>query len=77
MMDPDVKMYVNLTLSAAAAGAVSAATVAATTSDLRPIIAAAVTGIGTAVVQHLRQLPRKEWTAEERVAKMNSAEAKP
>lgn len=63
--------YLNLTLSALAAGLVSASTIAATTHDPWAIGIAAINGIAIAVVQHIRQFPRKEWTDEEREAKLS------
>ena len=36
-----------------------------------PIGAATVTGFAIAVTQHLRQLPRKEWSDEERTEKLS------
>ena len=68
-MDQDVKNYINLGISALAGGAASGGAVAATTHDPWPIGAAAVTGFAIAITQHLRQIPRKEWTEEERAAK--------
>jgi len=68
-MDQDIKNYINLSLSALAGAAISGAGVAATTHDPWPIGAASISGFAIAVAQHLRQLPRKEWTDEERAEK--------
>lgn len=62
--------YLNLALSALAAGLVSATTIAATTHERWAIGIAFVNGVAIAVVQHIRQLPRKEWTDEERSEKV-------
>lgn len=61
--------YLNLVLSALAAALAAGGGVAATTRDPWPIAMAAITAIGIAVTQHLRQLPRQEWTEEQRAAK--------
>ena len=62
-------IYVNLVLSALAAALVAGAAVAGTTHDPWPIAAAALSAIGIAVAQHLRQLPRQEWSEAERQTK--------
>jgi hypothetical protein len=62
-------IYVNLVLSALAAAIVAGTGVAATTHDPWPIGVAALSALAVAVIQHLRQLPRQEWTEEQRAAK--------
>lgn len=75
----EMDRYVDLLISALAAGIGSGVAVYQTLSDpthYAPAVVAGLSAMSVAAIQHLRQLPRKEWTDEERAAKAPPQETK-
>ncbi len=61
--------YVDLIISAIASALAAGGGVATTTKEVWPIAVAALIAFGVSITQHMRQLPRDEWTEEERQSK--------